>query len=141
VDFNPAGNALRIVSDTGLNLRQPFGAGDAPTVTTVVDDPLTLNGSSTATGIVAAAYTNNDLTDTTATMLFDIDTDNDQVLLQLPADSGMLSPTGDLGIGAGSDVGFDIYSEVSSSGDATVATSASRPSPWEPPTGSTSSIC
>ena len=30
VDFNPAANALRIVSDTGQNLRQPFADDRRP---------------------------------------------------------------------------------------------------------------
>ena len=37
VDFNPAANALRVVSNTGQNLRQPFGSEDAPVGATVVD--------------------------------------------------------------------------------------------------------
>ena len=37
VDFNPAANALRVVSDTGQNLRQPFGEGAGTTAATVTD--------------------------------------------------------------------------------------------------------
>lgn len=37
VDFNPAANALQVISNTGQNLRQPFGTGAAPTGATVAD--------------------------------------------------------------------------------------------------------
>lgn len=111
VDFNPAANALRIVSDTGQNLRQPFGAGDGPTVATVVDTALTL-AAAPAVGVSAAAYTNNDLDTGTATTLFDLDTAADQVVLQSPANAGTLVPTGAFGVAADPDAGFDIYSSL-----------------------------
>ncbi len=102
VDFNPAANALRVISDTGQNLRQPFGTGDAPTGATAADGTLTYPATpttpaTTATGVTGAAYTNNDLDPDTATTLFDIDTRLDQVVLQVPANAGTLSPTGKLG--------------------------------------------
>lgn len=111
VDFNPAANALRIVSDNGQNLRQPFGTADAPNGATLADTALT-NGGAAATGVSAAAYTNNDLSADTATTLFDLDTVTDQVVLQSPANAGTLVPTGKFGIAADLDAGFDIYSEV-----------------------------
>ena len=117
VDFNPAANRLRVVTDTGQNLRHniddPMGAPAAGT--TATDAPLTVPGPPpvTATGVTAAAYTNNDLDTTTATTLFDIDTTLDQVVVQSPANAGLLAPTGKLGTDAGSWAGFDIYSRVS----------------------------
>ena len=111
VDFNPAANALRVISDTGQNLRQPFGTGDTPNGATVADAGLTNTGVAAA-GVSAAAYTNNDLDAGTATTLFDIDTALDQVALQSPANAGTLAPTGKLGVDAGADAGFDIYSTV-----------------------------
>ena len=116
VDFNPAANALRVVSDSGQNLRQPFPAtGDAPTAPTATDANLTLppvapNPAAPATGVSAIAYTNNDLDPTTGTTLFDINTAVDQVAIQSPANAGTLVPTGNLGVDAGVDAGFDIYS-------------------------------
>lgn len=110
VDFNPAANALRIVSNTGQNLRQPFGTGDNPMGDTVTDGSLNTNGGIT-NGIAGAAYTNNDLNADTATSLFVIDATLDQVALQSPANSGSLAATGKLGVDAGPAVGFDIYSE------------------------------
>ena len=61
-----------------------------------------------ASGVSAAAYTNNDLDAATATTLFDLDTALDQVAIQAPANAGSLSATGKLGVDAGSDAGFDI---------------------------------
>lgn len=60
-------------------------------------------------GVTGAAYTNNDLDAATATTLFDIDTLADRVSLQSPANAGTLAPTGNLGVNAGPDAGFDIY--------------------------------
>ena len=111
VDFNPAANALRVVSNSGQNLRQPFGADDAPMGATVADTSLTRGGTA-VTGVSAAAYTNNDLSPETATTLFDIDTALDQVDIQSPANNGTLAPTGMLGVAAGDDAGFDIYSDL-----------------------------
>ena len=114
VDFNPAANALRIISDTGQNLRQPFAtAGDAPNADTVPDSGLNYTAV-TAPGVTGAAYTNNDLNADTATTLFDLDTTLDQVAIQAPANSGSLSPTGKLGVNAGPEVGFDIYTDLRS---------------------------
>lgn len=116
VDFNPAANSLRVVSDTGQNLRQPFAT--TPLAATVADTPLTnpavapATGTVPATGVTAAAYTNNDLDAATATTLFDIDTTADRVAIQSPANAGTLAPTGGLGVDAGSNAGLDIYSTV-----------------------------
>jgi hypothetical protein len=114
VDFNPAADALRVVSDTGQNLRHPFAGATAGQ--TVTDAPLTYpavppaTAPTPATGVSAAAYTNNDLDATTATTLFDLNTVLDQVALQAPANAGTLSPTGLLGVDAAVDAGFDVYS-------------------------------
>lgn len=129
VDFNPAANALRILSDTGQNLRQPFAA--TPLAATVADTPLTnpavapATGTVPAPGVTGAAYTNNDLDATTATTLFDLDTALDRVALHSPANAGTLAPTGTLPADIGPDAGFDIYSSLSdgvSDGNAAFAT-------------------
>ena len=114
VDFNPAANALRIVSNTGQNLRQPFASPVGPTVK---DTDLTYPpAAGVVAGVTAAAYTNNDLDASTGTTLFDLDTALDQVAIQSPANSGTLAVTGKLGLDATGDVGFDIYSTLSRSG-------------------------
>ena len=110
VDFNPAANALRVVSDNGQNLRQPLAV--VPTAT-ATDVSLTYPPATTpATGINGAAYTNNDLDPNTATTLYDLDTTLDQIAIQSPANSGTLAATGKLGVDAAGDTGFDIYSTI-----------------------------
>ena len=111
VDFNPAANALRVVSAEGQNLRQPFSTGTASSGDTVADATLNYAGA-TAEGITSVAYTNNDLSAATNTTLFDIDSNLDQVAVQSPANSGNLVVTGELGTPAGVDSGFDVFSEI-----------------------------
>ncbi|MEV7645274.1 DUF4394 domain-containing protein [Streptomyces rubiginosohelvolus] len=110
VDFNPAANRLRVISNTGQNLRHNIDDSAAPLGTTT-DGTLTnpTTSPTTAAGVTGAAYTNNDLNAATATTLFDIDTMADRVSLQSPANAGTLAPTGNLGVNAGPDAGFDIY--------------------------------
>ncbi|OLZ65462.1 hypothetical protein AVW11_16810 [Streptomyces amritsarensis] len=110
VDFNPAANRLRVISDTGQNLRHNIDDAAAP-LTTTVDGTLTnpTTPPSTARGVTGAAYTNNDLNAATATSLFDLDTMADRISLQSPANAGALAPTGSLGVNAGLDSGFDIH--------------------------------
>ena len=110
VDFNPTVDRLRIVSDTGQNLRDNVDAdGD-----TLVDGTLTYPGppAATAGGVTGAAYTNNDADPNTATTLYDLDTTLDQVVIQSPANAGLLAPTGKLGLDAAAPAGFDVYSTV-----------------------------
>lgn len=119
IDFNPTVDRLRIVSDTGQNLRVNVADGVA-----IVDSTLNVPGppAATATGISGAAYTNNDADPATATTLFDIDSTNDNTVVQAPANAGSISPTGKLGIDAGANVGFDIYAELA--GTSTVGNKA-----------------
>jgi len=108
VDFNPAADRLRIVSNTGQNLRHNVNAGGV----TLGDVSLSYTAGTVALGVVGAAYTNNDLDATTATTLFDLDSTLEQVALQSPANSGMLVATGKLGIDVIAPAGFDIYSTL-----------------------------
>jgi hypothetical protein len=116
IDFNPAADALRIVSDTGQNLRLPF-AGAPPFVTqedAALNIPVAPPGTpiAPALGIAGVAYTNNDLDPNTGTTLFDIGSETDQVLLQSPPNAGTLVATGLLTVDADTPVGFDIFSVV-----------------------------
>jgi hypothetical protein len=120
VDFNPAADRLRIISDTGQNLRHNVGMGG----TTIADAPLTIMVGTavvTATGVTAAAYTNNDVPPAgapTGTTLYDLATMTDQVVVQSPPNgipggvAANLVPTGGFAIpvDAGPVAGFDIYS-------------------------------
>ncbi|MCY0938097.1 DUF4394 domain-containing protein [Streptomyces sp. H34-S4] len=130
VDFNPAANRLRVISDTGQNLRHNIDDNAAP-FTTTVDGTLTnpTTPPSTALGVTGAAYTNNDLNAATATTLFDIDTTADRTSIQSPANAGTLAPSGNLGVNAGPDAGFDIYyspKKSTNSGYAALSTTGAR---------------
>ena len=107
VDFNPVPDRLRIVSDTGQNLRANVADG-----VTAVDGVVAYVPGTPASGIVGSAYSNNDADPNTVTTLFDIDSALDQVAIQAPPNAGNLNPTGKLGVDTGSAVGFDIYSRL-----------------------------
>lgn len=114
VDFNPAADRLRVVSNTGQNLRHNVNTGGV----TIVDDPLDYPPAQanavgpTAMMVTGSAYTNNDLAASTATTLYALDTMLDQVALQSPPNDGTLAATGKLGVDAAAETGFDIYSRV-----------------------------
>ncbi len=106
VDFNPAADRLRIISNTGQNLRHNVNSGGV----TIADTVLTVPPATTAaTSVVGAAYTNNDLDPLTATSIYDINTAADQVVLQSPANNGLLAATGALTVDATA-AAMDIYS-------------------------------
>jgi hypothetical protein len=114
VDFNPAADRLRIISDTGQNLAHNVNVGGA----TLVNGTLTYIAPPAspvpALGVPAAAYTNNDLNQpNTGTTLFDLDTTLDQVVIQSPPGNGILVATGKLGVDVAAASGFDIYSLLS----------------------------
>jgi len=121
VDFNPVADRLRIVSDAGQNLRHNIALA---TGGTTEDLGLTYTAPPTApvtaTGIAGAAYTNNDLTvmgaANTATTLFDLDTNLNQLAIQSPPNNGILAATGLLGVDPGAAAGFDIYSTLDLAG-------------------------
>ena len=90
VDFNPTVDRLRIVSDTGQNLRTNVDDG-----TTTEDSDLNIPGPTPvnpALGVTAVGYTNNDADPNTATTLFDIDTTSDNTVIQAPPNAGLAQP-------------------------------------------------
>lgn len=91
VDFNPVPDRLRIVSDSGQNLRVNVDTG-----ATIVDGALTLNSVSAA-GIAAAAYTNS-FSATCRTALFYLDASNNTLLSTSAPNDGVLSSVGPLGV-------------------------------------------
>ena len=99
VDFNPVADRLRVVSNTGLNLRIDVTTGSAIT-DGVINGP-------TATAITAAAYTNA-IAGTTTTQLFSLDAAAGQVYLQDPPNNGTLTTPIPLGGTFGAANGFDI---------------------------------
>jgi hypothetical protein len=97
-DFNATVDRIRVVSNTGQNLRLNPTNGVA-----VVDNPL--NGATT--GASAAAYTNG-FNGATATTLYDISGTADQLYIQNPPNNGTLTVVGALGVDATDVNGFDI---------------------------------
>jgi hypothetical protein len=113
VDFNPAADRLRIISDAGQNLAHNVNAGGVTAANGTLTYTAPPAAPVAATGVTAAAYTNNDLNQpSTATTLFDIDTMLDQIVIQSPPANGILVATGKLGVDAGAPAGFDIYSRL-----------------------------
>lgn len=102
-DFNPQADRLRILSDTDQNLR--LNPTVSP-VTTIVDTPLAAGGAQTA-----AAYTNSVAPAPGSTLLFDVDTAGDRLVLQgspSPND-GTITAVGSLGLGdVGPEASYDI---------------------------------
>ncbi len=102
VDFNPTADRLRVISNTGQNLRINVDTGD-----TIKDGDI--NGISGAK-VTAAAYTNSFATPIAmlATELFDLDQTGKTLTKQNPPNEGTLNLIGNLGINLGIDNGFDI---------------------------------
>ncbi len=98
-DFNPTVDRIRVVSNTGQNLRLNPSDGTVA----VVD--LALNPGTPM--ISAAAYTNN-FAGAASTILFDIDIATDKLYKQSPPNDGTLTEIGSLGIDVSSENGFDI---------------------------------
>jgi hypothetical protein len=119
IDFNPVPDRLRVVSDAGQNLRINVDNG-----VTIVDAAL---NPAPGTGVTGVGYTNNDNDPNTQTVLFDIDTLNDQLSIQAPPNNGTLNPVGKLTVkNAVQDVGlvtgFDIFSRLRAVSPATAMT-------------------
>jgi hypothetical protein len=91
VDFNPVSDRLRVVSDTGQNLRI-----DADSGATITDKPL---GSAAAprAGVNGAAYSNA-FAAACRTTLYYIDATTDQLLTTTDPNSGAVTVVGSLGV-------------------------------------------
>ena len=98
-DFNPTVDRIRIVSNTGQNLRAHPETG----AIAAVDGAL--NPGTPA--VTAAAYTNN-FAGATTTSLFVIDATNKKLYLQNPPNNGTLTSVGDLPNTFSQSNGFDI---------------------------------
>ncbi len=119
VDFNPFADRLRVVSDTGQNLRINVDTGATTT------DGI-INRASGAAVVTGVAYTNN-FRSPAATMLFDLDTMANVLTLQSPPNDGSLIDTGALGVDIAGDVHFDIAGGANGLGIAALRTTASGP--------------
>ena len=96
VDFNPVADRLRVISDSGQNLRVNVDTG-----ATTTDGPVN------STGVTAAAYTNS-YSGATTTVLYDINTAGGNLVTQNPPNDGILVNVGSLGANAVGDVALDI---------------------------------
>jgi hypothetical protein len=112
VDFNPAADRLRIISDTGQNLAHNVNAGGTTTMNGTLTYTVPPAAAVAAPGVTGAAYTNNDLSSSTGTTLYDLDTTLDQIVIQSPPGNGILVATGKLGVDAAAWSGLDIYSRL-----------------------------
>ena len=101
VDFNPVADRLRVVSNSGQNLRINVETGD-----TNSDGDITPPTGSSAS-ITAVAYTNS-FAGTTSTALYDIDAANGLLHLQDPPNAGGLAAGVPLGVRATAVNGFDV---------------------------------
>lgn len=98
IDFNPVPDRLRIVSDTGQNLRVNVDTGE-----TIVDGAINPGG----TQLAAIAYINS-VAGATGTGLYYLDAASDGLFLQNPPNAGTLVPIGATGVAFGSPAGFDV---------------------------------
>ncbi|MBA4291577.1 PEP-CTERM sorting domain-containing protein [bacterium] len=91
IDFNPAADRLRVVSNLGQNLRINVDSG-----LTFVDGML--NQGSGNPHVIGTAYTNNDNNPATGTTQYTVDSMSDVLNIQNPPNSGTQVLVGSLGV-------------------------------------------
>lgn len=107
-DFNPTVDRIRVVSNTGQNLRlNPVTGTVAATDTALAFRSTDPNAGSTPT-VIAAAYTNPDNDPATGTLLYDIDRKLGILATQNPPNGGALNTVGSLKVKFNDLAGFDI---------------------------------
>lgn len=99
-DFNPTVDRIRLVTNTGQNLRLH------PETGAVVAVDGSINGPAGA-AIAAVAYTNN-RSGATSTVLYDIDIATKKLYKQDPPNNGTLVEVGPLNLDISAEAGFDI---------------------------------
>lgn len=100
-DFNPTVDRIRVVSNTGQNLRLNPNDGTIAATDGVLNPAAPM--------VSAAAYTNN-FAGATTTTLYVMDHGTDKLYIQNPPNNGTLVEVGSLGVNIGSTNGFDIGS-------------------------------
>jgi hypothetical protein len=115
-DFNPTVDRIRITSDAGQNLRAHPDTGvivDGDTNTGGIQPDGNLayavadvNANQTP-NIVASAYTNSN-PGATATTLYNIDSDLDVLVTQIPPNAGTLNTVAEISVPVATATGFDI---------------------------------
>ena len=106
-DFNPTVDRIRVVSNTGQNLRLNPNNGTL----TATDGTLAYAASDVNAGqvpnVVGSAYTNS-VFNATMTTLYGIDAGRNVLVTQIPPNSGTLNTVGALGVDPIDILGFDI---------------------------------
>jgi hypothetical protein len=104
LDFNPAADRLRVVSNTGQSLRINVADG-----VTIVDGALKIGAAGLTPFVTAVAYTNSYPGVVAAnTTLYDIDSQSDMLYKQSPPNDGILIDPKNLGTDVSPNIGFDI---------------------------------
>ena len=97
ISFNPTVDRLRVVSDTGQDLRVNVDTGAA-----IVDGTIAYAagdaGAGTTPSVIAVGYTMQVTVTPTSTVLYDIDGARNVLTTQTPANSGTLNTVGALGV-------------------------------------------
>jgi hypothetical protein len=106
-DFNPTVDRIRIVSNTGQNLRLHPDTGAVAAVDGDLAYATTDANAGRAPLAVGAGYTNS-VAGATTTQLYVIDAEQNVLTLQNPPNNGTLNTVGPLGISASRLVGFDV---------------------------------
>jgi hypothetical protein len=101
IDVNNVVDQLRVVTDSGLNLRVNMDTGD-----TFTDTQLTLSGTRFI-GVSEVTYTNN-FSSACRTTAYYLDSTGDRLLTTANASSGVLSVVGPVTVDAAAMTGFDI---------------------------------
>jgi len=102
-DFNPTVDRIRIVSNTGQNLRVHPDTG----ALVAADGRLNQKAEFGAPSIVGAAYTNS-VAGATSTTLYGIDSERRVLVTQIPPNDGTLNDVGVMNIDLADVAGFDI---------------------------------
>lgn len=98
-DFNPTVDRIRIVSNTGQNLRV-----NPDTLAVIVDTSI-----APPTTVVGAAYTNS-FSGATSTTLYVLASNNNTLAIQSPPNDGVITTVGPLNVLIDDHTGFDITS-------------------------------
>ena len=107
-DFNPVVDRIRIMSDSGQNLRAHPDTGAIAAVDASLAYAAADSGFASVPAVSACAYTNSDTDPATGTTLYDIDTARDVLVIQNPPNAGTLNTVGALGVDVTGVAGFDI---------------------------------
>lgn len=100
-DFNPTADLLRVVSNTGQNLRVNVDTGATTT------DSAVNTGGTARLGVSGVAYSNS-FSDACRSTLYMLDTSTDQLVASTDAIGGLVTDVGSLGVDADGLNGYEI---------------------------------